>query len=95
MDARHWRMNDRTRLHWRQLDDDWMVYDEGSGDTHQLDRISAAALTCLEAEPHDLAGLTEVLASELGLPAGEALASKIESLLEQFGRLGLIEPVAP
>lgn len=93
MDARRWRVNRHSHLHWRRLDDDWVVFDSGSGDTHHLDAVSAAALMCFEAEPHDLGSVIGVLASELDLPIEESLSTKLEDLLEQLSSLDLIELV--
>ena len=95
MDGRVWRVDRRTRLHWRRLDDAWLAFDAGSDDTHHFDSVSAAALMCLEAEPLALGQLAATLARELDLPAGEGLATRLESLLAQLSELGLIEPVAP
>lgn len=93
MDGRRWRLDRRAVLHWRRFEDEWVVFDSGSGDTHRLDIVSAAALMCLESEPNDLGGLLAVLASELDLPVEEGLSSKLESLLQQLSILGLIERV--
>jgi PqqD family protein of HPr-rel-A system len=94
MASGRWRINRRTHLHWRRLGDDWVVFDDGSGDTHQLDAISAAALMCFEAEPHDLESLIAILAGEFRLPLGDALSRKTDGLIAQLGRLGLIEPAS-
>jgi PqqD family protein of HPr-rel-A system len=90
MDARRWRLAHRARLRWRKLDDEWVVFDSGSGDTHRLDAISAAVLVCLELDAQDVEGLSQLLASELHLP-GKDLLGRLESLLDQLCRLGLIE----
>jgi PqqD family protein of HPr-rel-A system len=95
MAGRQWRLERRSKLHWRRLDDEWVVFEAASGDTHHLDTISAAVLMCLEADPLDLDGLSEVIAGELQLPNREDLASRLEGLLDQLHRLGLIEPAAP
>ena len=95
MDARRWQVNCHSHLHWRQLGEDWVVFDAGSGDTHQLDAVSAAALMCFESEPNDLSGVIAVLANELGLPIDEHLSNKFELLLEQLSSLELIELVEP
>jgi PqqD family protein of HPr-rel-A system len=95
MRAGRWRLDRRAHLHWRRLDDEWVVFDAASGDTHQLDGVSAAALMCLESEPYDREGLSEVLARELDLPPGAELAVRVEDLIEQLITLELIEPVEP
>lgn len=95
MAGRQWRLDRRAELHWRCLDDEWVVFEAASGDTHHLDTISAAVLMCLEADPLDLDGLSEVIASELHLPDRDDLASRLEGLLGQLQALGLVEPAAP
>jgi PqqD family protein of HPr-rel-A system len=90
VDPRRWQLERRTQLYWRRLDDEWVAYDSGSGDTHRLDGISAAVLMCLEVDAHDLDGLAQLLVSELDLPE-EGLTEKLEGLLAQLSRLGLIE----
>jgi PqqD family protein of HPr-rel-A system len=94
MDGQRWRLNRRSSLHWRRLGDDWVVFDSGSGDTHQLDAVSAAALTSFETDDFDLDGLTGLISAELDLPVGETLSHKLAALVEQLGALGLIEPIA-
>ena len=84
-----------VELQWRQLDGEWLVFDSGSGDTHHFDLISAAVLMCFEAGAQDLTSLCAALASELQLSNGEDLSGRIEALLEQLLRLGLIERIAP
>ena len=90
-----WRLDSLTELHWRQLDGEWLVFDSGSGDTHRFDVISASVLIRLEAGVQDVISLCEVLAGELQLSNSEDLSGRIEGLLEQLFRLGLIERVAP
>jgi PqqD family protein of HPr-rel-A system len=93
--AGQWRLDPRAELHWRHFDGEWVVFDSGSGDTHQLDAISAAVLMCLESVPQDLDGLSQAIAGELNLANDADLARRIEQLIEQYTRLGLIEPSAP
>jgi PqqD family protein of HPr-rel-A system len=95
MAGQQWRLDPLAELHWRQLDGEWLVFESGSGDTHHFDLISAAVLICLEAKALDLGGLCEVLAGELQLSNDEDLSARIEALLEQLLKLGLIERVAP
>ena len=92
---RLWQLAEGTELHWRRLDDEWVVFDVSSGDTHHLDLISAAVLMCLEAGPLDLDGLVAAIASELRLPSRADLTTRVKTLLEQLSRLGVVEPVEP
>jgi PqqD family protein of HPr-rel-A system len=89
-----WRLNPSCALTWRRWDDEWVVFDSGAGDTHQLDPIGAVALMCFEAEPRSLEALAAEVSAELELPTGEALSRNLADLVRQFTRLGLIEPIA-
>jgi PqqD family protein of HPr-rel-A system len=95
MSGRKWRLDRRAELHWRCLDDEWVVFEAASGDTHHLDTIAAAVLMCLEADPLDLDGLSEVIASELQVPNRDDLAGRLDDLLAQLQGLGLVEPAQP
>jgi PqqD family protein of HPr-rel-A system len=90
-----WRLNPACALRWRRWGDEWVVFDAGAGDTHQLDPVGAVALMCFEAAPRSLADLTAEVAAELELPAGATLAGNLADLVRQFGNLGLIEAIAP
>jgi PqqD family protein of HPr-rel-A system len=88
-----WRLNSACTLTWQRWDDEWVVFDSGSGDTMQLDPLAAVTLMCLEAEPFSLSDLTAQIAAELDLPVGEPLSAKLGFVLENLTHLGLIERV--
>jgi PqqD family protein of HPr-rel-A system len=90
-----WRVRPLCKLHWRQFGDDWVVYDEGSGDTHRLDTVSAVALMCLAEATLSEGELTQQVAAETDLPEGEELSRALASVIERFSGTGLIEPAAP
>ncbi len=90
-----WRLNPACALAWRRWGDEWVVFDSGAGDTHQLDPVAAVALLCFEAEPCSLAALSAEVAAELELPQDAALAETLARVVHQFDQLGLIEPLAP
>lgn len=93
--AEAWRVRPLCKFHWRQFGDDWVVYDEGSGDTHRLDAVSAVALMCLAEAPLGEGELTQQVAAETDLPEGEELSHAVASVIERFSGMGLIEPAAP
>jgi PqqD family protein of HPr-rel-A system len=70
------------------------MFDEGSGDTHRMDGLSAVAIMCLEVAPRDLADLVAQVAVETDLPEDELLSGTLASVIEKFTRPGLIEPAA-
>jgi PqqD family protein of HPr-rel-A system len=90
-----WRLDRRAELHWRHFDGEWVVFEAGSGDTHQLDPLAAAVLMCLESEAQDINELAEIIASELGMPLSADLTARMGQLIEQFTTLGLVEAVSP
>jgi len=93
--ASAWRVRPLCKFHWRQFGDDWVVFDEGSGDTHRLDPVSAVALMCLAEAPLSEAELTRQVAVETDLPEGEDLSRAVAAVIERFSGTGLIEPATP
>jgi PqqD family protein of HPr-rel-A system len=89
-----WALRPLTRLHWRRFDDEFIVFDEGSGYTHQLDALTAVALLCLEEGPLPLAELSARVAGELKLPQGSPLEI-LATQLDRLKALWLIEPASP
>jgi PqqD family protein of HPr-rel-A system len=90
-----WHLNPLSTLTWRRWRDEWVAYDAGADDTHQLDPIAAVTLMCFEEGPYDLAALTAEVAAELDLPNNETLSERLADLVGQFSQLGLIEPITP
>ena len=95
MPAETWRVQPLRSLHWRQFGDEWVLFDEGSGDTHRMDVLSAVVLMCLGDSPCDLAKLSEQVAAETDLPLGEELTRAVAAVVEKFAGLELIEPATP
>ena len=89
-----WRLKPLCSLHWRQFGDEWVAFDEGSGDTHRMDTLSAVVLMCLGESPCDLADLSSQVAVETDLPEGEELSRALASVLETYTGEGLIERTA-
>ena len=67
-----------------------MVYDEASGDTHLLDRITASVLHRLQEQPASLAELAD---SRLFIDDPAELSDYLEGVLAGLRRLDLIELV--
>jgi len=76
-----------AEFHWRCWGDDWVLFDNGSGQTLQLDALLAAALTELEQSPASLAELQQRLPLLLERPLPPAvwpgLAQGLGFLAEQ------------
>jgi len=86
------RLNPAVGLHWRHWDSDWVVFDVASGNTHQLDELTACALLCLEEGPlHDDALVAEVAAAT-SLPE-EAIRLALQGAVVELIQLGLVDTV--
>ncbi len=82
------------RLLWRAWDEEYVVYNTGSGDTHLLDMVSGEILKCLEDQASDIAGLVSKSAARLSLEPGPELSKHVSDLLLKLCDVGLIEPAA-
>ena len=86
------RLNPTVDLHWRHWDSDWVVFDVASGNTHQMDELTACALLCLEeGSLHDETLIAEVAAAT-SLPE-EAIRPALQGAIGQLTRLGLVDTV--
>lgn len=86
-------LNPLIQLHWRQLDDEWLVFEVLSGQTHQIDKVTAAVLMCFEAGTAlSFAELLVELAHEFRITADDAGALPIASVVDRLAALGLITP---
>ena len=99
-DQAHWRLSLLVVLHWRCWDNEWVVYNQGSGDTHLLDTFTACTLMALEegaATPAQLLVQLD-LSHGMGLafPAEQprAVEAHLLAVLQQLAQAGLIESVA-
>jgi PqqD family protein of HPr-rel-A system len=86
------RLNPAIGLHWRHWNFEWVVFDVASGNTHQLDELTACALLCLEEAPlHAELLVTEVAAATHLTEV--AIEPFLRGAMDQLTQLGLIENV--
>lgn len=91
-----WQLNALASLHWRCWDDEWAVFDVGSGQTHQMDTLTAVTLMMIEAAPEsDFSGLVSRVAEELLIPGNQALSDALSAVLARLAAAGLIESTVP
>jgi len=86
--ATRWSVPPSLDLRVKRLDDEYVVYNPWSGDTHVLNATAGAALLALQADAHD----AESLARETAGDADDDVAAQMRELLVEFQVLGLIEP---
>jgi PqqD family protein of HPr-rel-A system len=81
-------------LHWAGWNDEYVVFDEASGQTHQLDAVRAYVLNLLTEGPHSLADIRRALAQDAA-PAADAIGDEIlHTILGEFESHGLVEVIA-
>lgn len=86
-----WRLNPAVALHWRLLDDQWLVFDAASGGTHQLEPLHAAALMAFETgQAMDLPALLAQVQTDLDLP--DLAMAHLVAALRQLEQLDLLLP---
>lgn len=87
-----WRMPREFTVQLHSWGDESVAYHDGSGDTHLLGPVEAAAIRALQKSPADVDGLTQQVAMELGLPPDTDLSTHLTALIQEFRKLGLVEP---
>lgn len=81
----------RGRFEWAHYDEESVLFDARSGQTHLLDPLSTEALLALEERPMDADELTRHLASLQDREPDDTLRVQVLHLLHQLRALGLIE----
>ena len=88
-----WRVLPNVVLHWKLLEDQYVVYNGGSGHTHVLDPIAALLIQQLTERCCETAELVQRIEALLNLEATEELSTKLQQTLWQLDELGLVEPL--
>lgn len=88
-------LNPLVQLHWRQFDDDWVLFEALSGQTHQMAGVTAAVLMCYEtASSLSSAALLAALARDFDIVVEARQADPLLAVVDQLAAIGLITPVA-
>lgn len=82
-----------SSLHWASWDDEYVVFDEASGQTHLLDPIKAYILDVLSDGSADVSRLKLLVEQALSVPAHMNAHEVVLAALEQLERTQLIETV--
>lgn len=93
--AEIWRLPAEVSLLWQCWDEEEVVvFNRASGQTHLLDAFSAAVLQRIEASPATTSDLARFFATGFELDA-RRLSERIAAVCERFDQLGLAEPTPP
>ncbi len=85
-----WRLPEGVQLLWRSWDDEAVVYNVASQQTHLLDAFSAAALKEIDAAPKTAEELSARLGTALDTDR-DALSARLAEIFAKFVELGLAE----
>lgn len=77
----------------RDWDGEYVVFAPLSGDTHLLDVVGGEVLTALQSGAVEARLIYQRVADLLELPADDMLAARVDAILDEFDRAGLIERV--
>jgi PqqD family protein of HPr-rel-A system len=89
--ATTWHLAPGQTLRHRVWDDEAVVYNDLTGDTHRLDAAALEVLLALQAGPHTLPTLCQAL--EIDAP-GDDIFAEIGDTLSALARIALVESAA-
>ena len=89
--SRPWKIRENVTLYWHTWDDETVVYNSGSGDTHQFDPTTIATLQYLEKTSASPLELVEYISSAFEVEQDDGLFKYVEIFLLDMMSLGLIE----
>jgi len=84
-------VNPKCVLHWVSWDDEYVVFDESSGQTHQLDSVRAFVLNFLGADAHSFEAILTELATVPVLADVPQLLELLKTILNELSTHGLVE----
>lgn len=87
-----WSVTRGADLLWRRFQDDFIVYNTGSGNTHLLDLLSGEILQIIETRQPTTTYLRTHIDDARRSQHEGANDAYLDELLERFQRLGLVEP---
>lgn len=88
-----WRIYPDRQLQFRSWANEFVVYDDCSGDTHMLSPVGAMTLICLQQGPATVMELAGRVASSLEMNVDNEFIQAIELILTDFNRLELVERI--
>jgi len=89
-----WQINALVALHWRDWNGEWVAFDVGSGQTHQMDTLTATILMLLETAPASQFELAMLTADALSIPNDLTFSTTLSGILDGLRAAGLIESLA-
>lgn len=75
----------------RQWDDELVIYDHQSGDTHLLESLASEIFLHLTAEPISTGAIVDHIADRFDLESDDDLFSEVVSILDNLVSLGMAQ----
>ncbi|OQW87852.1 MAG: hypothetical protein BWK72_11140 [Rhodoferax ferrireducens] len=85
-----WRLNSLVKLSWRHWQNEWVVFDAGSGHTHQMDALTAATLMTVEAGELEMSELVTQVSQTVSIELNPELALTVQEILGRLVAVGLV-----
>ena len=89
-----YRASQALNLHWASWNDEYVVFDEASGQTHQLDAVRAYILHLMGGRPVTVSSIVHSLAELPSVPKDSITRVVVGVILNEFETCGLAEAVA-
>ncbi len=89
-----WHVPDDNQILLEEWNDEAVVYNSNSGETHQLSRLSVDVLKLIQTQPVSFDALIKSIRILYQVEDNYDLVRQLEELILQFDTLGLIEPLA-
>lgn len=86
-----WRVVPGQSLAFREWDDEVVLFNDLSGNTHLLEGAALDVLHALQDQPGDAAALAQRLAPHFDLDDGDDLSVVVKELIDVLSRLDLVE----
>ena len=86
-----WRLIDDNALQFRAWNEEFVVYNALSGDTHVLEIPAAEVLLLLQRGPMDLSSIAQGLARKWQCELGQTFLNELEMTLSEMHTLSLVE----
>lgn len=80
-----WHVRPWLEFHWRDWGSDSVVFELRSGQTYQVDALTAAVMACFDEGARSIGELEELIASDLGIATAEvnvAVGDAVTKLLD-------------
>src|SRR4029077_16871308 len=87
-----WTVPKQNELAWRVWDDEFLVYNTASGQTHHLNLLAGGALRSIEFGPAQTRELVSRLAKQCEIAEDSPPLQMIDRLIHELDELGLIAP---